>query len=284
MSNYYAIILTGSFGDIINGTPIAAHLKKKSSDNIVHWYASSYYKTAIYNNPDIDEVFVIPAKSKPESTLPATYKAIDLAKAKNLYGKNIIVPAPYFGKYWNKQKFKITDCIRKSAEDVIGVDWAVPWIPVIKLTPLEISNVKKWVSRLPKKPKVMFEWEAQSSQSHLTPSWIAPICKQFPNWTVILSGRKPKFKLPPNAVDGSSLTIRESVELFNHVDFFVGVSSGISCACGSNWTAGKKIPWVESCNNPLWSGEIYPRENKQVCYSKKLADFVALIREKKNAA
>jgi len=245
----------------------------------VHWYISSYYKSALYNNPDVDKIFIIPTKTKPESTLPATHRAIKLAKSKGLYKKNIIIPAPYFGKYWNTQKHKIVDCIRRSAEDIIGSNWVVPWVPIIKLTQTEIQKTQKWVKKLPNTPKVLFEWDAQSGQSFLTTSWINPICKLFPGWTVILSGRKPNFTLPSNAVDGSVLSIRESMELFNHVNFMIGVSSGLSCICGSNWTVNKNIPWIESCNNRLWSGENYPRKNKKICYSNKLSDFLNLLKK-----
>lgn len=278
----YAIVLTGSFGDVLNATPIAAELKNQSSDNIVHWYVSSKCRGALINNPHVDKVILIESKDKPSSTIPATQKALKLAKQEN-YDK-IITPAPYYRPYWNTQKLMIVDCIRKAAEDDLGIkEWSVPWRSVLNLTPDEVQKAKTWMSTLPKKPKVLFEFQAESGQSHLTSEWVKPICDSFgDDWVVILSGKKPKFKLPKNAVDGSVINVRTTVEVFKHVDFMVGVSSGISCACASTWTDEIQIPWIESCNNRLWSGENFPHKPRSICYSKNLRDFLKMLREIKN--
>jgi len=97
-----------------------------------------------------------------------------------------------------------------------------------------------------------------------------------------LSGKKPQFKLPNNAIDGSILSVRETVEVFKYVDMMIGVSSGISCACASSWTDRINVPWVESCNNKLWSGENFPHKPRSICYSKSLNDFLKLLKEVKN--
>lgn len=279
----YAIVLTGSFGDVLNATPIAAQLKKQSPESKVHWYVSSRCKGALVNNPHIDKVFVIEAKDKPNSTIPATKKALQQAKGKKIY-KKIIAPAPYLRPYWNTQKFMIIDCIRKAAEEDLGIkEWSVPWRPVLNLTSTEVKKAKAFITALPDKPKVLFEYQAESGQSHLKPGWIKPICESFgENWIVILSGKKPKFELPSNAVDGSVLSIRETAEAFKHVDFMVGVASGVTCASSSSWTDGVEVPWIESCNNKLWSGENFPHKSRVVYYSSDLSSFLKLLDEAKS--
>jgi ADP-heptose:LPS heptosyltransferase len=282
MEHYYAIVLTGSFGDVLNATPIAAQLKQ-SPKNKVHWYVSSRCKGALLNNPHIDKIIVIEAKDKPSSTIPATQKALKQARAKGIY-KKIIAPAPYYRPFWNTQKIMIIECIKKAAEEDLGVKkWTVPWRPVLNLTGAEIKKARAFMATLPKKPKVLFEYQAESGQSHFRPKWIKPICDLFgDDWVIILSGKKPKFELPKNAVDGSVLSIRETVEAYKHVDFVVGVASGVTCACASSWADEVKVPWVESCNNKLWSGENFPHKPRSICYSKNLNDFLQLLKEVKN--
>jgi hypothetical protein len=281
----YAIVLTGSFGDVINATPIAAQLKKQSPDNEIHWYVSSRCQAALTGNPHIDKIIVIPGNAKPDSTIPATQKALKIAKSKGVYEK-IVAPAPYLRPFWNTQKLMIIDCIRKAAEQDLGIDrWDVPWRPTLNLTSAEVEKAQRWVSKLPKKRKVLFEYQAESGQSHLKQEWIAPICKAFGNgWVVILSGKKPSFKLPPNAVDGSVLSIRETAEVFKHVDAMVGVASGITCVCSSSWTDGVNVPWVESCNNKLWSGENFPHKPHSICYANGLSKFLELVEKIKNGS
>jgi len=139
MDLFYAIVLTGSFGDILNATPIAAQLKKQSLKNKIHWYVSSRCKGALTNNPYIDKIFVIDAKDKLKSTIIATKKALKQAKKKKIY-KKIIIPAPYLRPYWNTQKYMIIDCIKKAAEKDLGIkEWIVPWRPVLNLTHTEIN-------------------------------------------------------------------------------------------------------------------------------------------------
>ena len=283
MDNLYAIVLTGSFGDVLNATPIAAQLKKQSPKNKVHWYVSSRCKGALTNNPYIDKVFTIEGKDKPSSTIPATKKALKQAKDKKIY-KKICTPAPYMRSFWGTQKLMIIDCIKKAAEEDLGIkEWTVPWRPVLNLTPKEIKKAQAFITSLPKKPKVLFEYQAESGQSHLKPKWVKSICESFgDNWTVVLSGKKPQFKLPKNAVDGSVLSVRETVEAFKYMDFMIGVSSGISCACSSSWVDKVDIPWVESCNNKLWSGENFPHKPRSISYSKHLNDFLKMLKEVKN--
>ena len=58
-----AIVATGSFGDILNATPIAAHLRKLGHE--VHWYVASFYQSALANNTDIDKIiFKAPREAK----------------------------------------------------------------------------------------------------------------------------------------------------------------------------------------------------------------------------
>lgn len=271
----YAIILTGSFGDILNGTYIAAHLKKEGHE--VDWYVSSQYQGALKGFPHIDNLIVIPAKGKDKALVPATKQAIEMAKGK--YHK-ITVPGPYMRRWWPMQKYDILECIRLAAEEDLGItEWLVPRRSILVLDEEEKKRARDFAAKL-KKPICLFEWDAQSGQSHLTPAWIDRICAEFKGWTVVLSGRPIKFKIPNNAVDGSGLSVRDTVELYRHCKFMIGVSSGITCACESTYNEDFIIPRVEACNSRLWSSECYPHKtNAHVVYKNSLDEFIKKIRE-----
>jgi hypothetical protein len=282
----YAIICTGSWGDVLNTTPLAAQIKAENPSDIVHWYVASMYASALEGNPHIDKVFEINTPDKGQSLGPATDIARTMVRESGGYD-TVFTPAPYMNRFWFSQQHHIVDCIRLACEETLPrIQWKTPWIPTLNLTPYEVDKTRIWKSALipAGKKTAIFEYDAKSGQCQMQASWIPAICELFgPEWVVVLSGKTPvevPFHLQTRVIRPPDLTIRASAELFNQADFMIGVSSGISAACSSTWTLerAKTMPWIEICNNMLWSGSFYKHAPRQVYTGGNLGTLLAMVR------
>ncbi len=252
----YAIAVFHNLGDILLCTPIARQLKASDPDCFITWYCAERYALVLDNNPYIDEVIALQA----EDPLLLDARIPQLA-AERVWTR-FFSPAPYMNIYASLPRIveagiTLLDLVR----DAAGLQWIVPFMPVMRLTAAEVQTARDYRNTLPvDAPMILVETEYDADQS----IWDA-------NFAVMLidalRGINPVFvftaKNRPAYLDQllerydriywCDLPFRLNAELFNLGSGFVGVSSGISTLTYSTWCRDN-IPRIEVSRGAHWSG------------------------------
>jgi ADP-heptose:LPS heptosyltransferase len=248
MRKKFLILQLGCFGDCLMVTALAKQLKKDNPSSHITWGISYKYKQAIFNNPDIDEIWEIIHDSNETmgGNLWKRTKKIAQEKQKEKFFDEIIysqVPPDNLGNFDGTTRSSTFNAYKKKI--TVSVQ------PVIRLFPNEIENVHNFAKRnnLNRyKHVVLCECAPSSQQSSLNlqimTSIASMIAKENSDFIFIISSHiKLEERFADNIIDASELSYRENAELSKYCTFFVGCSSGLTWLLTSDHA--KKLPTVQ---------------------------------------
>jgi hypothetical protein len=234
-----------SNGDCLYATTIARQIKKDYPGSALVWIISLKCAAMLKNNPDIDEiktVDIIPGKDPIklyEELVKSAVQKKEQGEILDFFATQII--GDNFAQY--------DGCVRTSIYRCYPKPISIDQTPILCLEESEKKASSVFFSnhQLDKyKRRILFECAPMSGQALMTEQFIAAVCKQIIDRTdacIILSSYKTIPIDLPGVIDGSTLSIRETVAFSHSCDLLIGCSSGITWACTS--TAGKDIPMLQ---------------------------------------
>lgn len=235
-----------SNGDCIYATTIAKQIKRDYPGCHLTWAIGSMCRSIIDDNPDVDEVWMIPLKNIGEvGEVWRKFEQEALEKKKQGDFDEV-----FFTQISPGNLHHYDGTIRSSIFHGYPHQISVPVTPVLKLSSLEVENVRRFAEfhRLHEKTHViLFETSPQSGQSFLTLDFAKEVANKIiytiPNSCVILSSNISFASNNELIIDGSALSLRENAELTKYCTLLVGGSSGISWCCTSDWA--KPLPMIQ---------------------------------------
>lgn len=288
-----AVVVMASWGDVVISTLVVRAIKEQRKDVHVTFYTSSACKGAVFNNPKIDKLEVIPANKAQAWGLQD--KIINKARQKH---QLVITPWAGFTPQHEWVPIDMPGTPHNFMWAYVRVaqlhGLVVPIPPTLYLYPTETEQerAKKFVESLvQRKRTVMMEIQAESAQSFWNPKWtrriIPEIIKTYGGDVTILISRgggeppevtelKKKFKGQIYLLNEYSL--REVSVIFNSCDVFVGLSSGTSNACHTH-LCKKDIQWFEAINDRKWCSAPLRKEGKHFFFRNDPEGFAKLLRE-----
>jgi hypothetical protein len=226
----------GMYGDILYALAIARQLKHDYPGCHVTWGVASMFKDILDNNPYIDSVWEYDAKTRAEVT-DKWFEFAELAERMKQDGKYDEI---FLSQVFPGNPDRLYDTIRQSIFRAYPGKITVPIRPVIILSQQESDRAKMFASRhmlLARMNVILFETSPGSGQSGITSEFIMQVSKDLvrilPRTVVILSGKEPIFSSDASIIDGSGLSLRETVELTKYCSFLIGSSSGVTWICQS---------------------------------------------------
>lgn len=245
-----------SNGDCLYATAVARQIKVDFPGCHLTWAVATFCKSIILNNPFIDAILEVKGVQRNDVYAYRRLKKQFLQEEKN--GKYDKV---FFINNIESNIALYDGCIRSNIFNAYPGNITVPVQPVLRLYPDEIKRVQDFVQKNDLNnfiDVVLFEFAPQSGQSILGVHQAVMIAEQIAraaNCAVILSSANKVFSDQKGVIDGSELTIRETVALTHYCTFLLGTSSGITWASTSD--AGKMLPMVQLLNpNAVWSNFI----------------------------
>lgn len=235
-----------SNGDCLYATTIAMQIKKNYPGCHLTWAIGSMCRSIIDGNPDVDDVWVVPLRNIGEiGKVWEKFEQEALEKKKQGVFDDIFLTQISPG------NFHLYDgTIRSSIFRGYPYQVTVPVAPVLRLSSLEVENVRRFaeVHCLQDKTHViLFETSPQSGQSFLTLDFANEVASKvistIPNSCVILSSNISFASYNELIIDGSEISLKENAELTKYCTLLVGGSSGISWSCTSDWA--KPLPMIQ---------------------------------------
>ncbi len=243
----YAIYVLQALGDLVTTSHIARQLKADDPNCYVVWFVLRKNAFILRGNPYIDEIVELEGNNK---DLDARVEEFKLLRP----WKRFIVPQPHLS-YDKLPGGDLTELVKAAAQ----LDWTVPYVPVMRLSDEEIRNARAYVASLPPGIKIMVETEFQSEQSPWNATYAKLMVQQLRHLEpvfVFSAKNEPAYlnelRQDYDRIAWCQLPFRENAELYNHMDAFIGVSSGISCLSYTDWCR-EDVPHVEVVNNTHWS-------------------------------
>lgn len=234
-------------GDCLLATVLARQIKQDYPGCKLTWAVSDLCAQVIYNNPFVDEYWIIPLENKKAGEGKGWYDFYDQALKKKAAGE-----------------FDEVFCTQIYPSNVHGFDGTtrgtiyaayphpvtVDARPVLRLTNDEIHKVNEWAveKKLAQYKTVMlFECSSFSGQSFVTPDWAMDVCmpilERHPELCVILSTHEKLTSPHPRMIIANDLGLRENAALTHHCHLLTGCSSGITWMSISD--AAKRLPMVQ---------------------------------------
>lgn len=245
-----------SNGDCLYATTVARQIKVDFPGCRLTWAVASFCKSIILNNPFIDEILEVKDVAKDD-----VYAYRRLKKQFLQNEKDGLFDKVFFINNIESNIALYDGCIRSNIFNAYPGPITVPIQPVLRLYPDEISRVQDFAKKHDLDQfsnVVLFEFAPQSGQAILGVKQAVLIAEQIAksaNCAVILSSAHKVFSAQKGVIDGSELSIRETVALTHYCTFLLGTSSGITWASTSD--AGKILPMVQLLNpNAVWSNFI----------------------------
>jgi len=282
-----ALLQPGSWGDNINSTLMFKPLKTKWPDCIIDVYTSTTYGSAFHNNPYISYLHETPSNSKQE----ALHQLITIRPMLDNRGYfKIFCPHPMINPdKWASTKNDLGTnliCAWVRALEDENIDYELPLETILKLTDQEIEKANRFLSQIPnnERKKNLVENGPESGQSHATPEFMSNLMLHLcAKNEIVIASRKhngPDFdsikSKYPNSFFFADLSIRECAEIFNHCQRYIGLSSGLNNACGTNWCK-KDIEWIEIVNSMAASSAPIRSENKTFFTDSDLHKVLSLL-------
>lgn len=236
-----------SNGDCLYATTLARQIKEDFPGCHLVWAISSLTTEVIRNNPDVDEMLVVPMRHWGD--MESVWNTFE-REAMRLYAQGYydevfltqISPA-------NFHNFDGT--VRPSIFRGYGRPITVPVENRIFLTDQEIEKVDRWFDQSPcrrSKYIAIMECSSKSGQSFMTPDLAIDVAervlKDHDDMSIIISTHEDIKTDNSNIVSGADLTMRETARLTHHADLFIGCGSGLTVVATS--TAAKPdIPNIQ---------------------------------------
>jgi hypothetical protein len=235
-----------SFGDCLYATAVARQIKQDFPGCHLTWAVGSLYRSAIEENPYVDEVWEISLTDRSQ-IVPMWRTFVRMARERIRKGD---FTKAFFTQVApdNYQNFDGT--VRSSVFRGYPGPITVPVNPVMHLRPEEIDTVRRFADAYTLgrwRHVVLFECASASGQSFVTPGYAFDaariVVENVADSTVILSSNTRIATSHERIIDGSILSIRENAELSKYCTLLVGCSSGISWICTSDWA--KPLPTIQ---------------------------------------
>ncbi len=236
----------GSFGDCLFATAVARQIKEDFPGCQLTWAVGSPYASILKGNPHVDRTWVIPIEGRRDlddawRRFERLLKKAQRAKEYDRVFLTQLGPNNY-------QNFDGT--VRASIFRGYPRPIRVPVTPVLRLLPEEVEKARGFVERhgLTGRANVLlFECAPESGQSFVTVEFALAASRDLlrtcPDTVIVISSSRRLPEISPGIIDGSELSLRETVELTKAASLLVGCSSGISWACTSD--AARPLPMVQ---------------------------------------
>ena len=241
----FQIIQLYSNGDCLYASVIARQLKNDFPGCHVLWTVEKKCRSVLENNPNIDEIFAIEVSDKKDTDqIISTLKNDAQLKMKNGELDNFFITQIAGDNYANYDG-SVRSSIYRNFPYKITVDQQID----LFLTKEEQSVAKLFAeqNQLHSYSNViLFECAPMSGQLLLNDELIAKIAIEIADRCkacVVLSSYRKINVDHLSVLDGSILTLRETVALSHHCTLLIGSSSGITWACTSN--AAKLLPMIQ---------------------------------------
>jgi hypothetical protein len=263
----------GMYGDILYALAIARQLKQDYPGCHVTWGVASMFKSILDNNPYIDSVWDYEANTRAEVT-DKWFEFAGLAEEQKQNGEYDEI---FLSQVFPGNPTRLYDTIRQSIFRAYPSEITVPIRPVIMLSQNEIDRVKVFAEKHDLKTMknvILFESSPGSGQSGVTPDFVMQVAEELtkiPRTVIILSGKEPLFSKNPAIIDGSGLSLRETVELTKYCTFLIGSSSGVTWICQSE--QAKPLPTVQI----LTEGSIASLINDHTYHNQPTDDIIELV-------
>jgi len=284
-----ALVQTGSWGDCVNSTLMFGPIKKKFDASTIDVYTSTYYSSAFYNSPHIDNIIKFDAHRK-ETAL----HLMDLIPNKIMkYGYNIIFnPHPVInpGRWSSERHPELGENLIYSwvrALEDQNIEFELPLETTMELTKDEIEKVDDLCSSINMDCRnIIMEVHGESGQTFWDHRWTQKIGEYLLNHdTNLFISRKNigddianlKEIARNRIIFVGGLSIRECAELFNRCDIFFSISSGLSNACNTNWCK-KDITWVETVNSLACSSSPIRSKGKIFWHENDIDKFIDMLK------
>lgn len=271
--------MLASNGDCLYATAIARQIKLDFPGCHLTWAIGSLSRAVLANNPDIDEVWVVPQNSW-----------LDMDQSWNLFEieAHQLAESGRFDHVFLTQispaRFANYDgTIRPSMFRNFGRPITVPVDAIIELSEQEEAEVDCWFQDSPAcsaSRVVLCECSSKSGQSFMTVDLAVRIAER-----VVAAQSKTVFiistheKLPtdhPRIIAGGVLSIRQTARLTEFVDLFVGCGSGLTVAA----TSGAAKPVLPNIQILKRSTSVYASFRHDFAYfGKPTAHFLELTKE-----
>lgn len=236
----------GAHGDCLFATAVARQIKTDFPDCHLTWAIGSAYRSVIYGNPFVDEVWEIPIANHQELWDKWVWfeKEAFLRKESGDFDEVFLtqIPPNNFKNFDGTVRSSIFRGYPKKITESVA--------PVIHLSPDEVENVRRFAEThgfAEKKHIILFECSSASDQSFVTPEFAVAVAQMLVSRVadvcVVLSSNVSMPVISMNIIDGSKLSFRENAELTKYCSLVVGCSSGISWLCTSDWA--KQLPMLQ---------------------------------------
>lgn len=243
-----------SLGDCLYATAIARQIKEDYPGCHLTWAIGSMNRSVLNGNPFVDEVWEF--KLEKREDMENAWRSF---KAEACRRKEAGDFDEIFLTQINPDNFERFDgLIRSAIFSGYTRPITVPVAPVMRLSPLEVENVRCFaklnqlnLARF----VILFECSPKSQQSFVTAQFsldtALQIVTEHPGVKVILSSNEPISSTHPAIIDASVLTFRENAELTRYCSLLIGCSSGITWLSTSDWA--KPLPMVQLLKKGLSS-------------------------------
>jgi hypothetical protein len=237
-----------SNGDCLFATTVAKQIKYDYPDCLLTWAIAESCSSIIKNNPDVDQTIEVKMNIGEDKEVAFNCFLDSALKMKNegLYSEIFVsqVIGDNFANY--------DSCVRTSIYRCYGKPITVSKKPVLCLTNQEVVHAAEFmqVNKLTQyKHVILFECAPLSGQVNLSFEFIDMFVRRLVargDTAIILSSAK---KIPidvSGVIDGSILSIRETIALSEYCELLIGCSSGITWATTS--VKNRQIPMVQLLN------------------------------------
>lgn len=236
-----------SNGDCLYATTLARQIKHDMPDCHLTWAISSMCAPVLRNNPDVDEVMVVPVADRNQQE--QAWYTVEGEVARRQSAGAAPFDRTIMSQIWPNNFARYDGTIRPSILRAYGQDITVPVKTVVNLDAEEMENVARFVAdkRLKESARlVVFECTSKSGQSYVTPEFAVEVAKKVKSRTAntaFVMATHQRTHEDDKIVNGSSLSMRETGGLIRHADLFIGCGSGVTVISTS--TVAPEIPNIQ---------------------------------------
>lgn len=239
-----------SNGDCLYATTLARQIKHDMPDCHLTWAISSMCVSVLRNNPDVDDIMVVPvADWNQQEQAWYTFES-EIARRRSAGASPFDMTI--MSQIWPNNFSRYDGTIRTSILRAYGKDITVPVKTVVNLDAEEMENVARFVVDKSLKDfahLVVFECWSKSGQSYVTPEFAVEVAKKvrsrMANTAFVMATHHKTYE-GEGIINGSSLSMRETGGLIRHADLFIGCGSGLTVISTS--TAAPEIPNIQILN------------------------------------
>ncbi len=203
-------------------------------------------RSILDGNPHVDEVWELPMATHAE--MAAAWRSFYREALQRKQAGDF--DEVYFTQIYPDNFRNFDGTVRASILRAYPRPITVPVTPVIRLTPSETENVRRFAQNhglADPSRVILFEFLADSAQTFIGPDFARDaalgIVAQLPDCKVILTSHFKVRSDDPRIIDGSALSFRENAELTKYCSLLIGCSSGITWLCTSDWA--KPLPTIQ---------------------------------------